>query len=85
MKINNSLDVALWEKIPCKCDHNSIEKCYPVSECVHCKCEEAWESVPQKNFTINEFDEEGIIIGEKEINEITLVRGKIEDVVGWTW
>jgi len=85
MKINNSLDVALWENIPCKCDYNNIEKCYPVSECVHCKCKECWDSVPQENFKVNTFDDEGVITGEKEINEITLVRGKIQDVVGWTW
>ncbi len=85
MKINNSLDVALWEKLPCHCNHDNIEQCYPSVKCDHCKCQECWDSVPQENFKVNTFDDKGVITGEKEINEITLVRGKIEDIIGWTF
>ena len=88
MKINNSLDVALWEKITCKCDHSSIETEYPIANCEHCRCQEGWDSVPKEDFTVKEFDtnEDGEIIGshDKVINEITLVRGhKLQDVIGW--
>ena len=89
MKINNSLDIALWEKIPCHCKKDDIEKSYPISECVHCKSQDCWDSVPQKDFTIKEYDydEEGNVTGnhDKVINEITLVRGKFEDVIGWNF
>jgi len=85
MKINNSLDKARWEDLPCKCNHNDIEQCYPISECEHCRCQECWNSVPQENFTVNTFDKEtGDVNGTKTVNEITLVRGKkYEDVIGW--
>jgi hypothetical protein len=85
MKINNSLDLARWEKIKCSCNPNNVEECYPIHKCKHCKCEEQWLSVPQKNFKINEFDDKGKIT-EKTVKEITLVRGHdLEDVIGWTW
>ena len=84
MKINNSLDKARWEELTCKCNHDDIEKCYPVSECQHCKCEEAWLSVPQEDFKVNTFDEDGNKTGTKTIKEITLVRGHdLQDVIGW--
>jgi len=89
LKINNSLNVARWEKLICQCNHDSIEKEYPIFKCQHCRCKEAWESVPQKDFTIQEYD----LDGEGEpldtthdivISEITLVRGHdLEDVIGW--
>ena len=88
MKINNSLDVARWEKIPCHCKKDDIEKCYPLMKCEHCRCEECWNSVPQEDFKIKEpiVDEDGKPTGEtktRTVKEITLVRGKIEDVQGW--
>ena len=86
MKINNSLDVARWEKLPCKCNHDSIELEYPIHKCEHCRCKEAWESVPKKYFKVNDFNDKGKIIGEKTIKEITLVRGHdLQDVIGWIY
>lgn len=88
MKINNSLKVARWEKIKCTCNHDDIEKCYPIHNCIHCKCEEAWLSVPKKDFkhNDNQHDKDGKVIKKrtKIVKEITLVRGHdLEDVVGW--
>ena len=88
MKINNSLDVALWEKIPCHCNHDSIETEYPLKECIHCKSEECWNSVPKENFKVKDFplDKDGNPTGEtitRTVKEITLVRGKFEDIIGW--
>ena len=86
MKINNSLDVARWEKLECVCNMDKETECYPFVKCMHCKCEEAWNSVPQKDFTINEFDDEGNKTGTKTVNEITLVRGHdLQDVIGWSF
>ena len=90
MKINNSLDVARWEKLPCKCNHDNIEQCYPISKCEHCRCQECWDSVPNEDFTIieGEYDEDGNLISthDKVINEITLVRGhNLHDVIGWSY
>jgi hypothetical protein len=88
LKINNSLDVAKWEKLTCKCNHDDVEQCYPISKCEHCRCQECWDSVPQKDFTVNDdiTDEEGKVTKKqtKTIKEITLVRGHdLEDVIGW--
>ena len=84
MKINNSLDVARWEKIPCNCNHDSVETQYPIHKCVHCKCQECWDSVPQENFEVCETDKEGHVTGSKTINEITLVRGHdLQEIRGW--
>jgi hypothetical protein len=86
MKINNSLDVARWEDLPCKCNHDDIEQCYPISKCEHCRCEECWDSVPQEDFTISTLDKNGEPNGTKTVNEITLVRGHdLQDVIGWTF
>lgn len=82
MKINGLIDVALWENIPCKCNHDLIEKQYPLIECMHCKCKQAWDSVPQEHFKINNV-EKGKKTGTTTIKEITLVRGRYEDVIGW--
>ena len=84
MKINNSLDVARWEKLTCKCNHDDIEQCYPISKCEHCRCMECWDSVPKENFKINTFDDKGNKTGTKTVNEITLVRGHdLQDIIGW--
>ena len=52
LKINNSLDVARWEKLECQCDMHNETKCYPFVKCEHCRCQECWDSVPQENFTV---------------------------------
>tara|TARA_R110000824_G_scaffold9293_1_gene41657 strand:+ start:266 stop:523 length:258 start_codon:yes stop_codon:yes gene_type:complete len=85
MKINGLKKKALWENLTCKCNHDDIEQCYPIIKCNHCKFQQCWDSVPQKNFTINEFDTKGKKTGTKTIKEITLVRGSIEDIIGWTF
>ena len=85
MKINNSLDVANWEKLECKCNMGKETECYPFVKCEHCRCQQCWDSVPQENFTVNTFDKKGNKTGTKTIEEITLHRGSIEDVLGWSW
>ena len=77
MKINNSLDVARWEKL----DKNSEE---------YKKCKKAWDSVPQEDFVIKEpdHDENGDTLKtthNKTVTEITLKRGTNEKVLGWSF
>ena len=84
MKINNSLDVARWEKLECKCNMEKEIESYPFIKCEHCKCMKCWDSVPKENFKINIFDDKGNKTGTKTIKEITLVRGyDLQDVIGW--
>ena len=84
MKINNSLNVARWEKLECVCNMEKETECYPFVKCEHCRCQECWDSVPQEDFTVNNFDEEGNKTGTATVNEITLVRGhNLQDVIGW--
>ena len=85
MKINNSLDVARWEKLECKCNMNNETECFPFVKCEHCRCQECWNSVPQADFTVKELDDDKNEVS-RTVNEITLVRGHdLQDVVGWTW
>ncbi len=88
MKINNSLDVARWEKLECVCNMDKETECFPFVNCEHCRCQRCWDSVPQEDFTVKQqdLDDEGNVIGthDKTINEITLVRGQdLQDVIGW--
>jgi hypothetical protein len=53
-------------------------KSHPMQSCEACRCKICWDSVPQKSFIVK--DEKG---KDKIINEIKLVRGKNEDVIGW--
>ena len=89
MKINGLKKKALWENIKCCCIKGDIEHTYPLSECKHCKFTECWQSVPKKDFKVNDdiIDKNGKITKKqtKIIKEITLVRGSFEDVIGWTF
>ena len=89
MKINGLKKKALWEDIPCCCVKGDIEHSFPVGECRHCKFMQCWNSVPQKDFKVNYdiVDKKGKVVKKetRTIKEITLVRGSLEDVVGWTW
>ena len=90
MKINNSLDVAKWEKLKCLCNMDNEIESYPFVKCEHCRCQECWDSVPQEDFTIkeNDIDDDGNLTEtthDRTINEITLQRGKLDDIMGWTF
>ena len=88
MKINGLIKKARWENIPCYCGTEVMDS-YPIKECLHCKFDQCWKSVPQKDFTVNDdiIDKNGKVTKKqtKTVKEITLVRGSFEDVVGWTW
>jgi|TARA_R110000824_G_scaffold360565_1_gene548317 hypothetical protein len=89
MKINNSLDVARWESLDCKCGKD-VNDSFPIKECLHCSFDQRWQSVPQKDFKVNEPEMKndkptGKTI-TREIKEITLHRGdRYEDVIGWSF
>ncbi len=83
MKINNSLDVARWEKLPCSCKVIEIE-CYPFVSCEHCNCQECWDSVPKENFDIIELDDDNKKV-TRTVSEITLIRGKLDSIIGWVY
>jgi len=88
MKINGLIDHPRWYDIPCKCNHDSVETEYPIANCLHCKFQEAEDSLPKEDYTIQApiLDEEGNQTGTKEqlVNEVTIVRGaKYQDIIGW--
>jgi len=89
MKINNSLDVARWESLDCKCGKEVIDS-FPIKDCLHCSFDQRWKSVPQKDFTIKEPEMKndkptGKTI-TREIKKITLHRGdRYQDVIGWSY
>jgi hypothetical protein len=86
MKINNSLDVARWEKLECVCNMDKETECHPFVKCEHCRCMECWESVPKEDFKVNTINDKGNQTETKTVKEITLVRGHdLQDVIGWTF
>ena len=90
MKINGLLKKARWESIPCCCGKEVMDS-YPIKECLHCKFDQCWKSVPQKDFTVNDdiIDIKTGKVTKKQtriVKEITLIRGsKYQDVIGWTF
>jgi hypothetical protein len=89
MRINNSLDVARWESIPCKCGKDVMDS-FPIKECLHCCFDERFQSIPKEDFKINadEYDKNGKLTKKqnKMIKEVTLIRGsRYQDVIGWTF
>ena len=72
-KINNLKKIALWESLTCTCKKNNVMESHPVKKCEFCRCKICWDSVPRKSFQDN----------GRTVNEITLVRGSFEDIIGW--
>ena len=92
MKINGLIKKARWEDIPCCCSKvkGDVEHQHPIGECKHCKFQECWESVPQKDFKVNddEYDKNGKLVKKqtRTVKELWLVRGaKYQDVIGWNF
>ena len=80
MEIIDNVNNPRWKNIPCSCDHSSVLTEYPIKDCIHCKCEEAENSIPQNNFTIKDRETKQDII----ISKIKIVRGnKLQDCIGW--
>ena len=77
-EIENSMEVALWESIPCICKKDDVMKSHPIQTCEACRCRTAWNSVPQKAWSVKDHKGKDHII-----NKIKLVRGKHEDVIAW--
>ena len=90
MQINNSLDKARWEFIPCVCGKEVMDS-FPIKECLSCKFDLAWKSVPKKDFTVKDpiFDKNKQPTGEtktRKVKEITLYRGdRYQDIIGWSY
>tara|TARA_R110000744_G_C19138311_1_gene537917 strand:+ start:158 stop:427 length:270 start_codon:yes stop_codon:yes gene_type:complete len=89
MKINGLIKKARWESIPCGCGKDVMNS-FPIKECLHCKFDQCWKSVPQKDFKTNEdiIDKNGKVTKKQTriVKEITLYRGSTyEDVIGWSF
>ena len=88
MKINGLIKKARWEHIACCCGTEVMDS-FPIKECLHCKFDQCWKSVPQKDFTVNDdiIDIKTGKVTKKQtriVKEITLVRGdRYQDVIGW--
>ena len=63
---------------------------FPIKDCLHCKFDQAWKSVPKKDFKTNAdlYDKAGKVTKKqtRTVKEVTLVRGsKYEDIIGWQY
>jgi hypothetical protein len=78
-----------WKKIPCHCNHDSVETEYPIAKCIHCQCQHQEDMLPRESYTISYIDEddEGNQTGEIKthtVNKIKINRGKkYDDIKGW--
>jgi len=63
--------VAKWKKL--KHDEGNLD-------CLHCKMAEAEDSIPTE-----EFDVKDDLGNPRTIKEITVVRGRYGDCIGWTF
>jgi|TARA_R110000824_G_scaffold391683_1_gene589619 hypothetical protein len=89
MKINGLIKKARYESIACVCGKEVIDS-FPIKDCLSCKFKQCWESVPQKDFEINDdiIDKNGKVTKKQTriVKEITLVRGeRFQDVIGWSF
>jgi hypothetical protein len=89
MKINGLMKKARWENIPCQCGKDVMDS-YPIKDCLHCKFQECWESVPHKDFQVNDdqYDKNRKLVKKqtRTVKELWLVRGsKFQDVIGWNF
>ena len=83
MKVNNLISNPKWKKVlVCTCKEK-------IDLCLHCKYSKALESIPTKDFKIEEpsFDKNGKIIKTvtRTVKEITIVNGSHDDVIGWNF
>lgn len=92
MKINGLKSKPIWKNITCSCSNKKNDQGhkYPLIDCVHCHYQEAEDSLPKKDFKIIEkvYDKDGKDTGKtktKIIKEITIVRGKHDDIQGWIY
>tara|TARA_R110000824_G_scaffold1678_1_gene8344 strand:+ start:207 stop:476 length:270 start_codon:yes stop_codon:yes gene_type:complete len=89
MKINGLIKKARWEHIACCCGKEVMDS-FPIKDCLHCKFDQCYQSIPKKDFTVvdNQYDKLGKLIKKqsKTVKEVTLVRGeRFQDVIGWTY
>ncbi|MEO1943685.1 MAG: hypothetical protein ABGY11_05245 [Candidatus Thioglobus sp.] len=79
MKINGLKDKPIWHEIKCICKHD-LEHKFPFVDCTFCKYKQSEDSLPKEDFYTE--DKKG---KQHLISEITIVRGKHDDIIGWTF
>ena len=89
MQINGLIKKAKWEHIACCCGKDIMDS-FPIKECLHCKFNQCWKSVPKVDFKTNNdiIDKTGKVTKKQTriVKEITLIRGdKYQDIIGWTF
>ena len=75
LKIHNlkDNDKIMWKKIKCCCVTGDQEHSYPFTKCLHCKYQQAEDSLPTQSFTINEpvLDKDNRFTGKVKERKIT--------------
>lgn len=79
MKINGLIENPKWKKVlVCTCKGK-------IDDCLHCKYSKAEESIPKNDFKIKWVDEKTKKQKIKTISDITVMLGRHDDVMGWTF
>ena len=82
MKVNGLIDNPKWKNFACTCKGKELDLC------LHCRYEIAENSIPSKDFKIQEhtFDKNGKITKTitRTIKEIEVKNGSVhQNVIGW--
>jgi len=77
--IKNTKKEPLWYKMNCTCKKDNVMESFPVKECLHCSYVMKEESIPKEQFIIT--NPKG---KKKLITQITLLRGRHEEVIAWS-
>lgn len=81
-------DKIKWKKLSCVCGGSTTTR-YPFIECKTCRFQEGEDSMPREPFEVadSELDSKGKTIktGVKLVNQITIIRGSLDDIQGWVF
>jgi hypothetical protein len=84
IEIINPIESPRWKKIPCKCNHDSVETEYPIAKCIHCECEAQEKIVPTEEYDLSFSDIDGNITNV-HVDKIKLYyNDKYQNIIGWS-
>jgi len=66
-----------WEMLTCTCDSDPL--------CNRCDFEAAENSIPTNEFKVKDLLDDGKVGPERTVTKITVLRGSMDDVIGWVF
>jgi len=85
MKVNDPFKGKILAYTRIKHAHKLIAEPDFDPDCLRCKFDKSESSKPDKDFTVKDFKADGTPRPDKIVKEITLKRGRYDDLIGWSW